>query len=564
MKTTDPAEAQQLTSLRSYLAQLNRDEMETDPQTVVYKLLNEYRNTGRLLARLAVSDPDGEICSGALLVIFLALKDSQISAVQQAHVRAQAGGILEQALRDPDTSDDRKFMLGPAAFLCDIKMTEAEYRGLFQDFEKISARKFKEYAEGILDNPQSIDKILLSADGENHPALTPESLETELNRAGALCQHNPSVGATLLILTLAVAHAHGLPIADGEKVLEFAARTDPTRAAWYLSVLGRLPGFGPLGLTAARLSRHLAHSGARARCPIAGDFSHGWVSQTDGAGSRSVNLYFRTPEGGLDGLTLLINDELGIREIFCVFGEGAALEEEVRKRSHRVAFAPCLLEAARTLVCGALALHREQDRTVPPRFLLYRYLFGPTPLKIQPEPPRLGCYLLETVVFSPELLKESRELVESPLFGSLWCNSEAAYGFLNDRLEVRQAGATGRRKRSKRLKLGKRALKEYIQVVCAPDRAKLARRLAANLEFEAWRGRAKRPENRLAALVWLAIDRELMPFEDIPYVQGLAQIGVENISENIYYGYKSQAEVERASLELDDMTNDYIDELLDE
>lgn len=568
MKTGEPAESRQLSSLRTYLSSLNRDAMETDPQSVVYKLLSEYAKAGKLLAHLAVNDPDVEICSGALLIIFLALKDTQIPVKFQTQVRVDAAAILEQALRDPGTSDDRKFMLGPAAFLCDINMSEEEYRGLFQDFEKISQRKFKEYADGILDTPGALDKVLVASDPDElrqkgePEKLTPATLETELNRAGALCQHNAPVGAALLILTLAIGQAQGLDIADGEKVLEFAAKSDPARAAWYLQELGRLPGMGNLGLAAARLARTLIHDGVRPRCPVAGDYSHGWVSQVDGAGSRSLNLYFRTADGGMDGLTLLLNDETGIKEMFCVFGDGASLEEEVRRRSGEVAFAACSLEMARALVAGALARHQIRESPPPPRFLLYRYLFGQQPLPSQPPLPRLGAYLLETVVFSPQLIADSGELVESPLYGALWCSSDVAYGWLGDRLEGRAPAGGPRRK--KKLKLGKKALNEYIEVVCVPEREKLTRRLALNLEFEAWRGRAKRPENRVAALVWLALDKQLLPFAAIPYVRELARIGSENIGENIYYGYKTHAEVESATLAIDEETENYIDDLLNE
>ncbi|HTL50950.1 MAG TPA: hypothetical protein VL860_00090 [Planctomycetota bacterium] len=572
MKTTDASESRQLQSLRSSLAAIDREDMETNPQGIVYQMLSRYAHSPRLLAQLAVTDPDLEICSGALLILFLALKDSQIPESFQDRVRTEAGGILERALRDPQTSDDRKFMLGPAAFLCEIHMSEEEYRGLFKDFESISARKFKEYADGILDNPAAIDKVLISADlvappagaaaetAKGEPAgkstappdddppevVTPKMLETELHRAGALCQHNPAVGATLMILTMAAGKSLGVDAPEWEKYLEFAARADSGRAAWYLTELGRMPGLGDLAVAAAKLGSQLKQTGVRARCPVAGDYSHGWVSQMDGAGSRSLNLYFRTPEGGMDGLTLLLNDETGMKEIFCVFGEGASLEEEVQKRSGRVAFAPCSLALARALIGDAVGLHRAQNKPLPGRFLLFRYLLGPEPLAVQPHEAKLGCYLLETVVFSPELIADSASLADSPLYGPLWCNSEVAYDYLTEQLE--EEASKGKKRRTKRLKLKKPALTEYIREVCIKDRERLQKRLAANLEFEGWRGRARRPENRSAALVWLALARDLVPFEEIPYVRELAKHGAENISENIYYGYKSQAEVEIASL----------------
>lgn len=581
MKTSEVSETRQLQALRSSLAAIDRDAMEANPQEVVYKLLTRYPHSPRLLAQLAVTDADLEICSGALLILFLALKDTGIPEAFQKRVRDEAGGVLEQALRDPNTSDDRKFILGPAAFQCEIPMTEEEFRGLFKDFESISARKFKEYADGILDNPQSIDKVLIGSElpipegGKIQSApvelatptepLTAQSLETELNRAGALCQHNSAVGAALMVLTLAVGKSLGVELPEWEKYLEFAARADNGRAAWYLGELGRMPGLGELAVAAGKLGSDLVRSGVRPRCPVGGEYSHGWVSQVDGAGSRSLNLYFRTPDGGMDGLTLLLNDETGMKEIFCVFGEGAALEEEVRKRSGQVAFAPCSLRMARGMIGEAVGLHRSQNKPLPARYLLFRYLLGPEALATQPHEARLGSYLLETVVFAPKLVEDSKSLADSPLYGSLWCNSEAAYDYLNEQLEGE--ASKGRKRRTRRLKLKKAALVEYMREVCIKERDKLVRRLGANLEFEAWRGRAKRPENRIAALVWLALARNLMPYEEIPYVQALAKRGAENISENIYYGYKSPAEVESEALSMDDddeddLTDDVLDGLL--
>ena len=73
------------------------------------------------------------------------------------------------------------------------------------------------------------------------------------------------------------------------------------------------------------------------------------------------------------------------------------------------------------------------------------------------------------------------------------------------------------------------------------------------LEIAALAGRARAPENAMAARLWLALSESVVPFAAIPYVRQLARLALPRIAMNLDMGYKSQRQANRASLEVEDV-----------
>ena len=63
-----------------------------------------------------------------------------------------------------------------------------------------------------------------------------------------------------------------------------------------------------------------------------------------------------------------------------------------------------------------------------------------------------------------------------------------------------------------------------------------------------------------AAGTWLAMNEDIVPFHEIPFVRKLSRISVENIVFNLDEGFQNQQEVNEAALMMDDELLDALEE----
>lgn len=532
--------------LRAILDRLNAfDKADLPPIVRLQKLVQGFRRPGSALGHIAARGETKDARQGALMLLFLACQAPQVPDSVRRQLTASARPVLLEALRDPSTQDETKYMLGPLYDMCGGKLDGAAYEACFADFAGTAERMAQEHARGLKDSLESIEARLEASGLIRHdapPAPTPEDFARSLAFGAKVASEGGAAGAGLLATTLAIAIEHGAvghfqPIT--EAALELIERPANGRSAWLLQSIGRLPASGAVGQRAGEIAKALETRGIRPEAPRVGPFSHGLASGIDGAGDRNVTLFFRTDAGELDALVLLLNERIGVKDAWAIFGNAADLDDEVRERSgDAVAYAPCTIEFARRLLADAYATHASIGAPVPGRLVLYGAFLGSEPIEARRHMPNLGAYALETYVRGRELVEGSDDLFESAPYRALWFSSDAAYDFV---------ASTSRRKITPATI--EKAVDAFLPAIAAAEKDLLASRLAANLEIEALGGRAGDPANRMATRVWLALSEGVVPFHEIPYVRCLGAAALRPIRENLARGYRNQREANKASLE---------------
>jgi hypothetical protein len=196
----------------------------------------------------------------------------------------------------------------------------------------------------------------------------------------------------------------------------------------------------------------------------------------------------------------------------------------------------------RELVGDALAVHESRGVPPPGRLFIYRPMLGPEPIAVRRREPNLGPYALELTVRSPELAAGSDRLAGQVGFRDFWCATGEAYEF------VRRNVMRGKKRRSEGAAIGDAVVERFARDAAIQERERLLRRMAVNLETEAWAGRGADPANRLAARTWVALREELAPFHEVPYVRALSRRAIEAIRENLAMGFRSQQEANAAAM----------------
>ncbi|GIW71663.1 MAG: hypothetical protein KatS3mg102_1205 [Planctomycetota bacterium] len=522
------------------------------PDLMLRELFDGLGNPGRQLAWLAAYGAGPEQRQSAAMLLYIGCGEGALGALRAQRLARAARPVLQAALGDPELLDDVKLALAPLLLVCGGQLREDQLRSCFRDFDAACARLRERAREELTEDVETAERCLVSVgllarerareDGDAEraaagcallppPLAAPyqaaafapgaEPLEEALALGIALAEDKPRLGALVLGTVAAEAAARRCQRQPIELALEQLGALASGRAAWVLEELCRWPGDLELQLRASHELAACRRRGLPSRPPRTGEFSHGWVSGVDGAGARHLQLYFRTDEGELDGLVLLLEDTVGLADAWAVWREAAGLEQLLRAAAgEALGFAPCTLELARELLAEAWWLHHERDAPPPGRFLLYRPYLGPEPVRPGRRRPQLGAYLLESWVRGPELAEGSEALCEHPVYGALWCGSGEAYEFV---------ARWGRRDPHGVTYLPERAFETFVREIAAAEREVLVRRLAANLEVEAWAGRARRPANRIAARTYLVLAERLVPFYRVPYVRELCRRAVPAI-----------------------------------
>jgi len=557
-KTPGSPSRRRVETVRTLLCELRRTAEEGEPLADhLRRLVEETGDPGAELAWLAAYDPDEPVRSDAGMLLVVAGDDPNVPRDARESIEVSAAPVILSALRDSRVGDERKLLLGSLLSHLGFDLPE-DYEELFGDYDSARETTARLAARGLSADPESVGEVLQKFGLLERGRVAEPSERDVRNCFGCmlkLSEHNPEDAAPVLIAAAAIAHEHGLVPDDCARALDIAADSHSGRAAWFLRALGEMPGALALGEKARALAADLRKTGVKQRPPLAGEFSHGIVTNVDGAGSRSVMLFYRTSEGGMDCLSLLLNDTVGVKDVWCMFREAAELESDVREREGgKIRCAPCSVDLAREFVADAAALHEGLDEPFPGRFLLYRHLLGEEPIAPRRRTPNLGAYMLETLVRGPEMVEGSGAVAEDPVYDDLWFASDEAYAFVKRRMRSKRAA----------FPLTEKAFAEFASGVASKERDILVRRLAMNLEIEALAGRATRKTNRLAARAYLALVEDIVPFERIPLVVELCRKSVKGIAHNLRGGYRSQEEANRASLRIDEALSEIESDLAEE
>jgi hypothetical protein len=516
------------------------------------ELVRRFGDPGAALAEILARDADGEVSDYALMMLFLAAQEPGVPAKTRAKMGKSATPVLLAAMRDLSVPDERKYDVGPLLDLFGAGLPDDEYRACFRDFQGTATEMRRKKLSEVTVDIESVEHALVMQNLIRHEAPAEPSdddLAWTVSTGLEMLEDSPDAAAAIIATAAAIAVEHGLLVEHIPGAADRLSDLRTPRAVWFLRELGTLPRSGVVGGRARELAGALALDGIEPDPPPAGEFTHGVASSVDGSGSRTLMLFFRTPEGDLDALALLLNDLAGVKDVWCVFGDAADLDQDVRSRSDgQVAYAPCSVEIAREVVADALAVHEESARPFPGRFLLYRHYLGPELLAPAHRTPNLGTYMTETFVRGPGLVEGTERAYEHPIYGRLWSGSEDSYDFVR-RFMPKRRGTTTRGPAA--LTMPESAFEEFVAKVASKERDALARRIAANLEVEALAGRASKPASRAAARVWVALAEDVVPFEDIPFVRLLCAQAVSAIFTNLMRGHESQEDANRAAMELD-------------
>lgn len=500
---------------------------------------------GEHLAWLAAYDTDSRIWHMAALLLFSAMRESCLPAPVLSRMQETARPVLLAALRDEQVSDQRKYTLGPIHHLVGGEMSREEYEGCFKDFEGTLHGMMENIFERISDQPHDVERMLtdmglLPPDDDDLTASKQPSAQSLLHICDHLRGRNDAAAAMLLGSAVAAGAHVGLPEEEMRAMVEMLGATRCDRSAWCLSELARWPALGELTPIVEHHAQEALAAGLPPRAGVLSDFSHALVSTVDASGTRSVLVFYRTGEGGMDGVVLLLNDREGIRDAWAVFGDGSVVEERWRDNGPEgIQFAQVRLEFVRDLLGEAMALHHEHARPLPGRLFLLRPYFGSEPIPARRRTPNLGSYMLELMTIGPQLVEGSEDLVNSPLFGNMAFCGDAVYDYLRHNLPRRGP-----------CRLKKDKLVELARDVASLERKTLLDRTAANLEIESLGGRGIRPDNRLAAATWLGLTNEVVPFEKVGYILELCKLSVERVGESVRAGFKNQQEANEANLAL--------------
>jgi len=511
---------------------LNPGRQDTPPLVFLEALLAEHPHSLQALAHLVSRDPDGEVRKWAMALLATPRQDTSASQALKRRVKKEATPLLLAAFEDPDVPDAHKVYVGPLLELLGTRISRGRYVAAFRDFQEALERFQTKDLAAIPDDGEVLQDMLIQMKLIRERARpSAGALRVAIEFGLHLACHNPVVGAPFLAVTGAIAAESPRHRPEAEVALRAVAALRTPRAAWLLSELARWPA---ADAWARPLADDLTASGVAPEAPPAPPFHRALVSTVDGSGSRSLALFFQARnKEDLDALVLILNDERGIKDAWCAYGDGDGLELRLNAEARAFATAPVREPLARELVSDALAVHLKEAFPVPGQLLLFRPWLGPEPSEPRARAPQLGPYGLTDLPRGGDLAAGSARLFEDPIFGSLWFSGDEAYEFFRTAPRVRE----GRRRQ---------LVEAFLHGPAKLERERLLRRMALNLETEALGGRSAKPMNRLAARTWLALSERLTPFAEVPYVRKLAQHAAEMISENVARGFRNQREVNEA------------------
>ncbi len=496
-----------------------------------------FRTLGRSLTWLAAYADDEELRARAFRLLHGAFTDPGFPQRLRGKIERQAMKLADKDLRNSALTDVQKLPLLGVLGLMGHELTPDELDRCFDDFEGTLESLTRDAGARLVDAAECVEATLEAAglgDVAGLAGVHEDDLVRALNVAAIQSEANGTVGATVLLVMCAIGNEMLSPPDEALSLaVDAAVGADPERSLYLLTEFGCWPNSRVLGNKARALSFRLRAQGIRPKpvpCPV---FARGLVSSVDGAGSRALQLLYGD-EDRLDGLTLIVNDRVGLKDVW--LGAGVGEELERRARETDMSMVPCSVEFARDLLADALATNELSGFPVPGRWLLYRSYLGAAPLSPQARTPNLSAYPAKPNEFERITLVASDVLADHGVYDSLGFDSEAAYAFVRSRVGADET-----------LEITADLVSEFLSAVEEHERERLTRRIAVNLEGEDLAGRAREPFNQLAAVLWRALDQATCPFEELTYARKLAEQSLRAITHNVGQGFRSQDEANAAA-----------------
>jgi|GEM_PF-1196544 len=570
-------DSRELAIVREYALEM----LETDdsPIDVLSHVAQDTDNGGADLAWLAAYDFDPDVAMASVALLAGASYYDEHDLLRK-EIWSSAEPVVLAALRNRSLSDERKSALAGVCMRFGHTFENHELRQFFHDFDAVVQQSFDDSMKLAAEEPDELELMLhsaslLSTDDEDVPP--PDAVFSLLQITMEALDKHPAAAAAIIGASVAIAAEHHLPFDMLAPSLEALRDNASEQAAWTLRELGNLPATGQIGVLARVMAAQVEQGGVVPRPNLRRTFVDGRLSVVDGTGSRHLALAFRTPDDTIDFLQMRISDTDGICEEWVVYDTSETIDELLEDHEDNIEqldYAKCSLETAREIIADAYAIHEELGKPICGRHFIYRPYLGPEPITAQRRTPDLSAYQLESIEQTPDMAEDSEILIDDITYASLWCSSEDAYEFVA-LIMLRELGITNWNKGKNAASSAREAVSRlestiqpdftddditrFILEVAADEREVLLLRLAANLELRAMLGAADEPVQRAAAETWLTISKNVIPFENIPYIRELASLSFQLISMNFSYGFASQKEANEAQLYADD----YIDDPLD-
>ncbi len=533
----DASSPKNLDVARDIISRVSQDG-RCDFIALLLKAIKEHPDIAAAFAWLYVHERRHDDDDDAYSLLAELLDNPVFSQTQRQRSVKVVTELLDKSLRDNSLPDDIKIHIIPLLAMVDQPIDDDAVSRHFQNYDEAMDRQSEKFIKNLSDSPSSLMDLLIAKhivpqeEDSPCPPVSVEAASELLSIGQRVAEVNPA-GAT--IMTAALIFRAEAPDFSYEKapgqLNDIHALATP-RARWCLETLANWPGFAmPIRDKAARLAAELAKRSIKNEAPPApGAFSHGSVSIVDGMGSRAAVLFHNAPRNNIEVINVILNDEVGVTDVFADFDDGNKFERMLPDNPHKKSFAAASLSLLRELLADSFALHEELGTAPPANLFPLLPYFGDEPIKPRKREPDLSAYNLTTMRPTPKRINNGIELVHSTAFSCLAPASDAAYIFCQAHLD--------KRKKS----LRDRDFSAFLQKIMPMERDRLLQRMAVNLEFEALAGRAQSKKNRTAARLWLAMKEEDVPFWTIPFVQELARAGIETIAEHLKRGFKNKRE----------------------
>ena len=351
---------------REYIKSVLRDivcDDKMDSFDILPQLVGHIANPAAHLAWLAAYDLDSSIHETAFGVLFMGIQDPHVPDTVSESFQRDARDVIYQAIHDRAVPDERKIKLGSIYSLTGPEMNIDEYQRCFKDFNSAVFSMTQEANKLLSDFPGDIERMLeiTGITFEGKPEFESDTFEKSILSVLSLLQKDHAAVTAYICAVAALAAEHEFEYPDLAEIIESLKDNITPKSLWLLNELGQSPQSGVGGTAAGQLADELIATGMKPQYNFDREFSHGILTGIDGVGTRSMTLFFHNPEGGMDALSYLLNDLVGVKDVWCVYDEGDDVENNLKEHGEDIVFAPCTIALAREIIADTLCLHFESE-----------------------------------------------------------------------------------------------------------------------------------------------------------------------------------------------------------
>ncbi len=541
------------------------------PTLICRDIYETFDDPGKELAECILNEPDLTVMNIATSTLIHALTSDEIPDFAFELYIDGAIPILQAALSDPKVPDSKKITAGS---ICSLAQPENNIQDLMlsnlKDPDALKNAATQQLSALLKPDPFSLMTIFSSIhllDDENPSRLQIIDNYNEIKFCYmSICQVAPNCpegAAAALCSIIACTLPHpDIPASDALAALDTLRDLNSSVVTWFLRELAALPAAGQIGFKAGAYAAAMEREGILPHFDPGFTFKKGQISQIDGDGSFSISLeiHKKGSKRKTDCLALLINDKIGLKDIWFVSDEGSQLMKQFHQQPSSAAFYDCSLEFALRMVAWALEIHKQANAPILGEFLISRIYLGGDPIQPQSFEPDLSAYHLRESTFQMELVALSTLLMDEPTYNTFLFFSNHSYNFIKEYAPKRGRAC-----------LSKKKLDLYCEQVLPHEIEILLPRMAQNLQLEAMAGRVDKKINQIAAHTWYALKNQLIPYTQIPYIMEMVQDSIPMTIENVRDGFSNQNEANQAYMNdnhtglLDDVDMlDFIKEMMDD